>query len=863
MLAKVIFLQIREENLKRIAKLPKVTDFFNVQASPSTSKTLESQELPTCLTSDNIILANDNNDKKNENSLTLQQNENQELLTSSSSSNTSLLFNKKANDDQNTEVSKKKHLSVTEEKNVLLQETKVEQDPSLWPEAMTDHIRHAYLNKGPEYFQNNDGKFKASMRKCSKQNRSLSARLFESRQLNGESFIRRWLLYSKSNGSVYCFVCKLFCSDNNSSLFISGFSNWKRAEEKVKAHENCLEHRKSLLTWKTYSTSHKVDDEMTESLNKQVAYWKNVFKRLIEVIKFIAERSLAFRGDDERLGSPHNGNYLGILELISKFDPFLSQHLEHFGQKGKGSVSYLSKTICEELISCMGRKVYNQIIAEIKQAKYYSIVVDSTPDLSHIDQLSIIFRYCLNGKVLERFLCFIPIHSHTGKSLADEILSLLETNLVKIENCRGQTYDNASNMSGKYKGVQAEIKKRNKLAHYVPCAAHSLNLVGESSVDECVEATSFFGFLQKLYAFFVASTHRWEILIKNIKKQNEECGDHTRLLTVKQLSTTRWSSREQAVKSLVINYDGIFNALKQLAEDTSEKKDTRNDAFSLKNHMVKLETAFMATFWKQLLERFDATNTYLQKPGLDVITGHKMLVSLLEFVGNLRSQFESLEEKAKDISSVLNPSYKDAYRRRSVKKLADGSTEISRQGQDQFRIESFLPMIDKITSELKKRTEAYKEISDLFGFFSQLTILSSTEISATAKSLISQYPNDLDENLAYELIQFSSYLITLNTESVTSVPFLLSHLIEKDLLEIFPNTYIALRIYLCIPITNCESERSFSKLALIKNKYRATMGEVRLSSLALMSIENDLLSSIDFSDIINTFSTLKARKKTF
>lgn len=41
------------------------------------------------------------------------------------------------------------------------------------------------------------------------------------------------------------------------------------------------------------------------------------------------------------------------------------------------------------------------------------------------------------------------------------------------------------------------------------------------------------------------------------------------------------------------------------------------------------------------------------------------------------------------------------------------------------------------------------------------------------------------------------------------------------------------------------------------------MGEVRLSSLALMSIENDLLSSIDFSDIINTFSTLKARKKTF
>lgn len=62
----------------------------------------------------------------------------------------------------------------------------------------------------------------------------------------------------------------------------------------------------------------------------------------MEVITFIAEQGLAFWGQNETLGSPHNGNNLGILELILKFDRFLCQHLEEFGEMGRGNVSYLS-----------------------------------------------------------------------------------------------------------------------------------------------------------------------------------------------------------------------------------------------------------------------------------------------------------------------------------------------------------------------------------------------------------------------------------------------------------------------------------------------------------------------------------------
>ena len=73
---------------------------------------------------------------------------------------------------------------------------------------------------------------------------------------------------------------------------------------------------------------------------------------------------------------------------------------------------------------------------------------------------------------------------------------------INFNDCRGQSYDNASNMSGKYGGMQALLRRENPLAFYIPCTAHSLNLVGVSAVDCCVDAVSFFGFVQALYTFF-------------------------------------------------------------------------------------------------------------------------------------------------------------------------------------------------------------------------------------------------------------------------------------------------------------------------------------------------------------------------
>ena len=53
------------------------------------------------------------------------------------------------------------------------------------------------------------------------------------------------------------------------------------------------------------------------------------------------------------------------------------------------------------------------------------------------------------------------------------------------------------------------------------------------------------------------------------------------------------------------------------------------------------------------------------------------------------------------------------------------------------------------------------------------------------------------------------------------------------------------------------------KLNLILNHLRNTMGHDRLSSLSLLSIENEILRSNDFNDVIEQFVRLKVRKKAF
>lgn len=204
----------------------------------------------------------------------------------------------------------------------------------------------------------------------------------------------------------------------------------------------------------------------------------------------------------------------------------LSQHLktvkESQMKKKRLQFHYLSNDIQNEFITCCAQYVRKCILIEREKAKYFSIMVDATPDSSHMEQTTIILRYVAYSgesnefEVIERFLEFVNCNEKTGEAITDLILQTLQKYNILISDCRGQGYDNGSNMSGPYKGVQARILNINPLAIYSPCACHSLNLCGVHAAECCPSATLIFGIIQKLYNIFSSSPLRWEVLRSKI-----------------------------------------------------------------------------------------------------------------------------------------------------------------------------------------------------------------------------------------------------------------------------------------------------------------------------------------------------------
>lgn len=123
--------------------------------------------------------------------------------------------------------------------------------------------------------------------------------------------------------------------------------------------------------------------------------------------------------------------------------------------------------------------------------------MDTTQDISKVDQLSQVFRYVTivkdhsetltEMKSNESFLGFLAVHDQSALGLEKQIVKLLETEGISINRCQGQGYDGASAMSGPYSGVQKRILAREAQAIYIHCASHNLNLVLNDACQNVAE----------------------------------------------------------------------------------------------------------------------------------------------------------------------------------------------------------------------------------------------------------------------------------------------------------------------------------------------------------------------------------------
>lgn len=465
------------------------------------------------------------------------------------------------------------HIRSTSTRNLI------SDDPAQWPDTPSDNEKCSLVTKGPVQvkdivFPQNDEK---PPRRFTKDNYKMVMK-------NGEKIQRSWLIYSMSKDSVFCYACKLFGKQDN-ALTKGGFRNWKNLAGHLKDHEYSKTHITNMQSWhelqmrlKTKTAFDQINQHL---LHLEVQHWRAVIHRVIAIICHLAERNQALRGHTNVLYDPQNGNFLAQVELMAQFDPVMNDHLRRIQQK-ETKVHYLSSLIQNEIIELVGDKIVEEIVKRAKKAKYFSIIMDCTPDTSHNEQLSIVLRIVncepsVGASITEHFVGFVDVKDTTGKGLSDTLLERLAKLNLNLADCRGQSYDNGSNMMGHKQGVQARILQLNEKALCVPCSSHTLNLVVADAAKTSVTSISFFGVLQRLYTIFSSSVQHWAVLQQHVKQ-----------LTVKSLSVTRWEARIDSVKVVRYHLPDIIQALSALQTASVQKKDseTLSSATSIKKELM-------------------------------------------------------------------------------------------------------------------------------------------------------------------------------------------------------------------------------------------------------------------------------------
>ncbi len=174
---------------------------------------------------------------------------------------------------------------------------------------------------------------------------------------------------------------------------------------------------------------------------------------------------------------------------------------------------------------------------------------------------------------------------------------------LPISGLRGQAYDGAANMAGRYSGAQAIIKKEQPLAPYIHCGAHCVNLITQHACTASRVVHSALQWVHELGILF-GQSGKFKSLFKEVAKSVQGS-----FQTIRPLCPTRWTVRSSAIHAVLNQYESVMLALNEMAagsSDTANRANGLHDRFQQGNVVLGLLLALEA------IEELENLNTSLQ-----------------------------------------------------------------------------------------------------------------------------------------------------------------------------------------------------------------------------------------------------------
>ena len=289
-----------------------------------------------------------------------------------------------------------------------------------------------------------------------------------------------------------------------------------------------------------------------------------------------------------------------------------------------------------ECLEVMALHIVRQICNDVARNGFFTIMADECTDVSNKEQFTICLRWVDEYLVdHESVFGLYNVDKIDSDSLVKVILDVVVCRVaLSLNQCGGQCYDSASNMSGSKNGVARQIQARESCAVLTHCYGHALNLaVGDTMKQSrlCRDSMDTAFEICKLIRFSLKRNAAFDRIKVEVPADKDSY-----TMGIRAFCPTRWTVRGDAIASIIKNYE----ILKRLWDECLETKldpDIKGRIIGVKIRMSQYRLLFGLHLCKKLFLITDNLSKTLQKQSLSAAEGQEVSKLSLQTLKNMRN----------------------------------------------------------------------------------------------------------------------------------------------------------------------------------------------------------------------------------
>ncbi|XP_076388965.1 general transcription factor II-I repeat domain-containing protein 2A-like [Megachile rotundata] len=200
------------------------------------------------------------------------------------------------------------------------------------------------------------------------------------------------------------------------------------------------------------------------------------------------------------------------------------------------------------------KSVHESILADLTKTQFFSLAIDESTDISDVAQMAVFVRYILNNNYKEELLTLLPLHDRTtGQILFECFQEFMNNNNLSYQKILSVDTDGAPAMIGKTNGFVTLLKQINSKVISLHCIIHQSVLCAKLSND----LKNVMNTVMKIINYLKSHSALQHRLLRAFL---EECNsEYTDLLLH---NDVRWLSKGNVLKRLITLLSEISDFLK-------------------------------------------------------------------------------------------------------------------------------------------------------------------------------------------------------------------------------------------------------------------------------------------------------------